>query len=336
MSHSDKRLTQSIRATIQARVLRLQAATATGRAQRPYPATLAQSQRLRASAGAIRLGIHAALALAAIAGPLAARAQATGANPPHRIITLTPHVTEMVFAAGGGDHIVGTVTASDFPPAANAIPRVGDGITVNQERIIILRPTVLIGWLRSGLAVQLEPLAERLGAQMLYSRPLTLRDIPADLRRIGQLLGSETTADEAATRLEARIHTLESQYAQRPPVNVFIEVGSKPLYTIGDDPLLNDALRICGATNVYASTGIPAPRVSVESVLVANPALIIATGHPGSTPEEIRQRWAAYGLPAALDGHIHIANPDALYRPGPRLIDAAETLCPAVDAARHP
>ncbi|MFT0851736.1 cobalamin-binding protein [Achromobacter sp. F4_2707] len=286
-----------------------------------------------------RLAI-AALALAAIVGPLSARADIavqqtkTGADKPHRIITLTPHVTEMVFAAGGGEHIVGTVTASDFPPAANAIPRVGDGITANQERIIMLRPTALIGWLRSGLALQLEPLAERMGAQMLYSRPLTLRDIPADIRRIGQLLDSATTANEAATHLEARINALENQYAQRAPVNVFIEVGSKPLYTIGDDPLLNDALRICGATNLYASTGIPAPRVSVESVLVQNPQLIIATGHPGSAPDEIRHRWASYGLPAALNGHIHIANPDALYRPGPRLIDAAEALCPAVDAVR--
>lgn len=340
MYHSDKRLTQSIRATIQARILRLKAATARGLAQRPYPATRAPLQRLRVSTRAVSLGIQAALTLAALTGPLvtfaqpAAQQKALKPSPPHRIITLAPSATEMVYAAGGADQLVATVSSSNFPPPAQALPRIGDGIILNAERILIHRPTLLIGWLRSGIALQIEALADEIGAQMMYSTPRTLRDIPADVRRIGQALGTEAVASEAAATMEARIDALEAQYAHKPPVPVFIEVGSLPLYTIGNDPLVNDALRICGATNIYGDTGVPAPRVPIESVLVHNPQLIIATGHPGNDPTDIRQRWTTYGLPAALNGHIHITNPDALYRPGPRLIDAAEALCPAVEAVR--
>jgi len=250
------------------------------------------------------------------------------------VITLAPHVTEIVHTAGAGESLVGTVSSSDFPPSARELPRVGDGILLNEERIIMLQPTLLIGWLRSGVALQTEALANHLGADMIYSRPLSLRDIPAEVRRMGRLLGSEAVALGAAAAMEARIDTLETRYADQAPVSVFIEVGSKPLYTIGADPLLNDALRLCGAVNLYADTRIPAPRITLESVLVNQPQLIITTERPG-TENATRERWAAYGLAAALQGHVHSADPDALYRPGPRLIDAAETLCPAIDAVRH-
>ena len=266
--------------------------------------------------------------------PLPVHAAEGAAAPPHRVITLAPHVTEIVHTAGAGESLVGTVSSSDFPPSARELPRVGDGILLNEERIIMLQPTLLIGWLRSGVALQTEALANHLGADMIYSRPLSLRDIPAEVRRMGRLLGSEAVALGAAAAMEARIDTLETRYADQAPVSVFIEVGSKPLYTIGADPLLNDALRLCGAVNLYADTRIPAPRITLESVLVNQPQLIITTERPG-TENATRERWAAYGLAAALQGHVHSADPDALYRPGPRLIDAAETLCPAIDAVRH-
>lgn len=261
---------------------------------------------------------------------------AAAAQTPHRVITLSPHATEIVYAAGGGQTLVGTVSSSDYPPPARQLPRVGDGILLNQERIIMLQPTLLVGWLRSGIALQMEALADRLGARMLYSRPLRLRDIPAEVRRLGRLLNTEETAAAAASKLEQRIDALESRYAGRPAVTVFLEVGHSPLYTIGDDPLLIDALRTCGAVNIYASTGIPAPRVSVESVLVHQPQLIIGTERPGGSAAQVRQRWAGFGLEAARQGHVHIADPDALYRPGPRLIDAMEALCASVESVRTP
>ena len=198
----------------------------------------------------------------------------------------------------------------------------------------MLSPTLFVGWLRSGVAMQVERLAGPLQAHVHYSRPERLRDIPADLRRLGQLMGTADVAAEAASALELRIDALERQYRGKPPVTVFMEVGSAPLYTIGSDPLLNDALRLCSVANVYGDSGVPAPRVPVESVLVQNPALIVAAGrHAGETQASLA-RWADYGLPAAVKGHVHAADPDALFRPGPRFVDAMETLCEAADSVR--
>lgn len=271
----------------------------------------------------------ATVAVFAATGGLAA-----ASPPPHRVITLAPHATEIVYAAGGGAQVVGTVTRSDYPAAAKAVPRVGDGITVNQERVILLHPTLFVGWQRSGVALQLEALSEKLGAQVIYSEPKRVRDIPADIRRIGAMLGTDAAASEAAFALEARIDHLEAMYSGKSSVPVFIEVGSMPLYTIGNDPLMNDAMRICGAVNIYGDADIPAPRVPIESVLVKNPRLIVATDDNGENVQEVRARWARYGLPAAVQGRVHAGDPDALYRPGPRFIDAVESLCAAVDAAR--
>lgn len=252
-----------------------------------------------------------------------------------RVITLAPHATEMVYAAGAGDRIVGTVSSSDFPAAARSLPRVGDGIQLNAERILVLRPTVLVAWLRSGAALAAADLATRIGAEMVYSHPRRLRDIPEDVRRLGALLGTQETANRHASAMDARIGELEADYAGQRRVRVFIEVGSLPLYTIGADPLMTDALRTCGAENVYGEAIAPAPRVPIEDVLVKNPELIVAPARTGRDGAEIRSRWAGYGLAAAQAGRIHLADPDALFRPGPRFIDAIADLCAAIDRVRR-
>ena len=292
----------------------------------------------------LRMGrlIHKRLAATALAMALCSTAAAAevsttakaGAQA-HRIITLTPHATELVYAAGGGHLIVGTVSSSDYPEAARNIPRLGDGILLNQERILVLRPTLFVGWLRSGVALQVEALAAHLGADMLYSRPSQLADIPADVRALGERLGNPLHAIRVAANMEARIRAMESRYTDRTPVSVFIEVGASPLYTIGDDPLLQDAMRLCGGVNIYGDSGMPAPRVTVESVLVHQPQLLIASGRDDQTLQAVRERWVGYGLEAARLGRIHLANPDALYRPGPRFLDAAEELCAAIDKVRE-
>ena len=134
--------------------------------------------------------------------------------------------------------------------------------------------------------------------------------------------------------MDNRINALEAQYAHKPKVKLFVEVGSTPLYTMGQDPLLNDALDICGAVNIYGDSGVPAPRVSIESVLVADPEVVITAERQGTDADMARARWAAAHLPAAIEGKVYGIDPDALFRPGPRFIDAMESVCRAVDEAR--
>ncbi|NYT84196.1 cobalamin-binding protein [Pollutimonas harenae] len=251
-----------------------------------------------------------------------------------RIVTLAPHITELVFAAGAGDKIVATVLSSDYPPAARDIPRVGNGLEVSVERILAFQPSAVITWQPQGVAQALSPALSRLNIPLLLSRPGRLRDIPEEIIRYGQLFNTQDQANAAAQALTQRLDTLARQYAQRTPVTVFIEVGTSPLYTIGADPLLNDALRLCGGINIYANSSVAAPQVSVESILVQRPDVVITPARNRAAQDEARQRWTALQLPAAVNGHVYMIDPDTLFRPGPRLVDATEALCRALDQAR--
>lgn len=257
------------------------------------------------------------------------------ATPTTRIITLAPHITELVFAAGAGDKIVGTVLSSDYPPAAREIPRIGNGLEISVERIIAFQPSVVITWQPKGATQTLTPALSRLNIPLLHSRPGKLSDIPREIIRYGKLFHTQDRANAAAQALRQRLDALARHYARRTPVSVFIEVGNSPPYTIGADPLLNDALSLCGGINIYANASVAAPQINVESILIRRPDVVITPGRDKAAQEEARQRWAALQLPAALLGHVYMIDPDALFRPGPRLIDAAEALCRALDQARQ-
>lgn len=293
-------------------------------------------RRIPSLASAACLALCAAWAL--LASPGIARAQAgttvqaapaaTGTarhGTPPRVITLAPSATELVYAAGAGADIVGTVLRSDYPPEARAIPRIGDGIQFSEETILTLRPTLVVGWLPSdgtrSLARRLAPL----GVPLVYANPKSLDDIPALIRDLGERLGTRATADAAARGLERRIRALRP--APPPPQTVFIEISADPLYTLGRDPLTNDLLTRCGGTNPYATHAIPAPQVSVESVLHLNPQVLIVSPYGRETLAARRAWWAQHGLAAALAGRIYAVDPDLLHRPGPRLVDAAEAIC---------
>jgi iron complex transport system substrate-binding protein/vitamin B12 transport system substrate-binding protein len=284
-----------------------------------------------------------ASALAAILAALAVcpAAPASGVPPPaapaapvSRAVTLAPHITEIIFAAGAGERIAATVSSSDYPPAARRIPRIGDGMNINVEKIIALRPDLIAAWMPSGAARTLEPVLEKLGIPLIYSEPHRLDDIAREVVRFGKLFGTEPIARRAAAGLRQRLENLRRQYMHRRPVSVFIEVGTAPLYTIGGDPLVNDALRTCGGVNIYAKSTLAAPQVSVESVLVNQPDVMITAAAKGESVEPRLEAWSTLRLKAALENHLYAVDPDELFRPGPRLIEATEKLCEVLDRAR--
>jgi iron complex transport system substrate-binding protein/vitamin B12 transport system substrate-binding protein len=286
----------------------------------------------RALAGAARAAAGVVTLLGALAVTITTAA--AGAPPAMRAITLAPHITELVFAAGAGDKIVATVSSSDYPEAARSIPRIGDGLNISVERVLALHPDVVVAWLPSAAAHTLAPTLTALSIPIIYSEPRTLADIPRQIARFGKLFGTSQTAEPTAQALNERIQTLRERYSNLPPVSVFIEIGTAPLYTIGADPLLNDALHICGGINVYAESPIIAPQVSTESVLVHSPNVVIAPEGDNTRLDDTRSRWLQLHLAAAQNGHIYGIDPDALFRPGPRLIDATEALCRYLDMAR--
>ncbi len=255
-------------------------------------------------------------------------------KPATRVITLAPHLTELVFAAGAGNKIVATVISSDYPAAARDIPRIGNGLNISVEQVIALKPDLVLAWQPSGPAQTLAPTLATLHIPLVYIAPKRLADIPKAILKLGRLLGTGPLAQHEAGRLQRRIAALTKQYASLRPVSVFIEVGTAPLYTIGRDPLINDALRVCAGKNVYAHAVLAAPQISAENVLAAKPDVIITSATQTGGLGERQAYWSRLQLPAALLHHIYAINPDELFRPGPRLIDASEELCRDLSHAR--
>lgn len=286
------------------------------------------------------LALGPALAHGAPAGPAAAiRVQddrdrsVVLAAPARRAVTLAPHATELVYAAGAGEHLVGTVRGSDYPPAALALPVIGDGTQPDAERVAAARPDLLIAWQPSA-AEPLTRVMDKLGVPVFYSDPLTLAAIPGAVERMGVLFGTEREANAAARDMRARLDALRTRYASRRPVRVFLQAGLDPIFTLNDTSIVGDALRICGGVNVFGQAPIVAPQVSLEAVLAARPEAVLAgVSRPEDTPKNLAA-WQAMGLPAARQGHVYGIDADALYRPGPRLIDAAEAICADLDRLR--
>jgi iron complex transport system substrate-binding protein/vitamin B12 transport system substrate-binding protein len=199
--------------------------------------------------------------------------------------------------------------------------------------VAALRPDLVIGWLPGG-AAPLLPVLRALDVPIYYSDPRTLRDIPGAVEHMGVLFGTQAVAAPAAAALRARIDALAARYAGRRPVRVFIQAGRDPIYTLNSSSIVSDALRVCGGVNVFADAPVTAPQVTREAVLAARPDAVVAGVSEPASLAATTAAWRALQLPAALAGHVIGIDADALYRPGPRLIDATERLCTDLDQAR--
>jgi iron complex transport system substrate-binding protein len=258
----------------------------------------------------------------------------TLAAPAQRIVTLAPHAAELVFAAGAGSHIVGAVSYSDYPAAAQAIPRIGSNSQIDIERLVSLKPDLLVVWLHGGAVRQLEKLRS-LGIPLFYSDPQRLQDIPDAIVRLGRLAGTEPQAQTAAAALRAQLAALETQYRNRPPVRLFYQVWPQPLYTLNGKHIVSDAIRLCGGVNIFGGLPAIAPVVSVEAVLLENPEAVI-TGDLNRKDQDNLALWRAYpSMLAVQRGNLFALDGDLLNRPGPRMIEGAAALCQSLETARR-
>lgn len=239
---------------------------------------------------------------------------------PSRIITLTPHATELVFAAGAGDQIVGTVESSDFPDPTKAIPRVGDGLNTSIEQVIALKPDWVVGW-PSPLLSQLQTL----GIRTFESDPDSLEAIGQEVLQLGSQFGTETAARAWHAKFTQDMAKLKGFADQDngQPVKIVVLASSDGQFVIGRHALINDTLERCGAVNPFAQTQAAAPQISAESLLAAKPAVIIS-GRPLDSP-----------LPMTPTVPLAIIDADSLYRPSSRFINAAIEICMLADQARQ-
>lgn len=247
-------------------------------------------------------------------------------RPPQRIVSLAPHLTELAFAVGAGAQLVGVDSASDYPQAARSLPRVGDSSRINFERILALKPDLVIVWMGGNRAVDIHAL-EKMGVPVLHTRATRLGDVARLLRLIGEASGHGAGGEAAARDFAARLAALKAPAGRRPPVGVFYQVWDRPLMTVGGQHWISDALALCGARNVFADLRGLSPAVSLEAVLQRAPALIVS----GSDAPDPRRQWRRFaGLPAAGSQAFVRVDADRLHRLTPRLVDGVGELCAAV------
>jgi iron complex transport system substrate-binding protein len=254
------------------------------------------------------------------------------AQPARRIVSLAPHATELLFAAGAGSQVIGVITPADWPAEAAVLPRVGDSRAIDLERIADLRPDLVVAWPYVAPA-QLEHLRD-LGLAVYLSDPHTPEEIADDLERLGTLAGTRESALRAAAAYRARLAAVRVRERGMPRVRVFYEIWHLPLYTVGGKHLISAAIDLCGGENVFAALKLPAPSVSVEAVLAAAPEAIVA-GTDGALRPTWLDAWAPWrSVPAVARGNLLVVDANLLHRAGPRFIDGVEQLCLALDRAR--
>ncbi|MFO1304254.1 MAG: cobalamin-binding protein [Burkholderiales bacterium] len=257
----------------------------------------------------------------------------TLARPAQRIVSLAPHATEMLYAAGAGQAVVGAVAHSDWPETARALPRVGDAAALDLERIASLRPDLVVAWPYTA-----PPQLAALRAQnvaVFVSDPRTIAGIADDMEKLGALAGSAQAASASARAFRAKLEALAGRHRDSARLRVFYEVWNEPLYTIGGRHLISQGIAACGGENVFAALAIAAPSVTVEAVVAAAPDVIV-----GGADDNRRlpwlddwKRWPA--IPAVRDGNLFAASGDLLHRPGPRFLDGVAAMCADFDRARE-
>jgi len=253
-------------------------------------------------------------------------------KPAQRIIAMAPHVTELLYAAGGGDKIVGAVTYSDYPEAAKKLPRIGDNRQVDMERVIAMKPDLIVIWMHGSSERQIDTLRQ-LGVPLFHSEPQKLEGIADSLLRLGQLMGTESVAQPAAAEISRQFAALAKQYGNRPPVRMFYQVWDKPLYTLSGSSIVSDAMRLCGGVNIFADLKVTAPVVSTEAVLQADPEAIFGTSEKNYGGVNL---WRPYTtMKAVRNDNLFTLNGELLNRAGPRMVAGTAALCEKLELARQ-
>jgi len=255
--------------------------------------------------------------------------------PAKRIVSLAPHITEVLFAAGAGDRIVGTTSYSDFPEAAKDIPLVGSYNQVNFERILALNPDLIIAWYSGNNAETVEKV-QQLQVPVYMSEPKTMVSISRNIRQFGILTGNESIANQAADTFDARRARLQKNNAHKPPIRVFYQVWEDPLYTLGGGHFISDLYSLCGGVNVFGDLPEPSPIVSVEAIVIRNPQVMLTGGHHGKRSiKDWKGKWQKWDtIDAVKNDQLYFVNQDMYTRSTPRTVDAAENLCQILDQAR--
>lgn len=254
-------------------------------------------------------------------------------KPAQRIVSLAPHTTEMLFAVGAGDKVVGAVEYSDYPEAAKSIPRVGGYSKLDIEAVLVMKPDLVVAWSSGNQKASTEKL-KQLGLTVYFSEPKDFEGVVSNMERFAVLTGNTQQGVEASAEFRNEWARLESSYGGREKVRVFYQIWNKPLMTISGNHLIGKVIEFCGGDNIFRDLPVLAPQVDVESVILANPEAIIVSGMGNKKPEWLDEwrKWTQ--ISAVKTNSIYNIRSDIIQRHSPRILQGAEQMCRHLDQVR--
>jgi len=253
-------------------------------------------------------------------------------KPIERIISLAPHITESLFAAGARSQVIATVTYSDYPEQAKRVPVIGDHSKYDFETIIKLKPELILAWKSGNPVDQVQQLRD-LGFKVFINDPHTLEDVAKNLKTMGRLMSTESVANARATEYLTKLKQLEVNFKNTKQLDVFYQVWDEPLITINKMHIINDVIELCGGKNVFAELSFLAPRVSIEAVIIENPDVIVAGMAEGR--EGWLQNWRQWeDIAAVKQNHLFAIHADLITRHTPRILLGVEKMCTYLDKVR--
>lgn len=258
--------------------------------------------------------------------------QVTILSEAKRVISLSPHATELLFAAGATDQVIATVSYSDYPEQAKKIQRIGSNQKLDFESIITLKPDLIIAW-KSGVSDDQLKHLKQLGLTLFYSEPKLFDDVAKNIINFGKLLGTGDIAEIKARQFLISLKQLQEKYQNRSVVDVFYQVWNQPLMTINGDHMINSVIEFCGGRNIFKNLAIRAPRVNIESVLVKNPDAIIIGISQGR--EDWVYEWSKWkDLKAVKNNHVFTVDADYIVRQGTRVLKGIASVCDSLESVR--
>jgi iron complex transport system substrate-binding protein len=245
-------------------------------------------------------------------------------RPAKRVVSLAPSQTEMVFAAGGGRRLVGVSDYCDYPEDAKAIEKIGDFSDPNVEKIVALKPDLVVA--AAGIQAEVAERLAEVGVTVAVLDPTTLDALFADLGELGALLGTEQQASDLVARLKRQVAEVEKQVAGQPVSSVFFEIYSKPLMTAGAGTLIEDIVRHAGGSNMGSAAGEGFLEFSEEVLLENDPDVYIAVEGAQSEPGDIEQRPGYEHLAAVKNDRVFVIDDDLVVRSGPRAVEGLQKI----------
>lgn len=256
-------------------------------------------------------------------------------KPARRIISLAPHVTELVFAAGAGNLLVGVSEYSDFPEEAKKITSVGNIFALDLERLLALKPDLVIIWGTGNAKLLAKKLRDN-KITVFESEPHNYEDIATSIEKIARLSGTENIGANTAQQFRMRLKNLAHKYRlqdNEKPVGVFHQMVKNPLMTINHEHFISKMIELCGGKNVFAELKDISSTITTEALLLANPDFIFNSGKNNQT---LVKDWANFpNLSAVKKQNLYSIPGDWLHRAGPRVLDATELLCKNIREARR-